>query len=269
VSLLIREDAIDLSNMGEHNFDGRTAGTNMTPLRSDYHPAMRETERRQFESPRSPQVDVFCTAMSAEEKLRHDKADIREVIENWVIFRDAAMWDQFKTVWHDDGYMMATWFQGSATEFIRVSREGFERGVSILHFLGGSNVEIATNRAIAQTKMTITQRASVHDTLVEVVCTGRFYDFFEKRNEKWAIVLRRLFYEKDRMDVVDPATQVTLEPELLASFPVGYQHLAYLQTKLGFNVKKNMPGLRGPEAQALYAHGANWLAGRSIVDAKK
>jgi len=200
--------------------------------------------------------------MTSEEKLRQDKADIREAVENWVIFRDAAMWDKFETVWHDDGYMMATWFQGSASEFIRVSREGFERGVSILHFLGGSNVEIAGNRAIAQTKMTITQRASVHDTLVEVVCTGRFYDFFEKRGEKWAIVLRRLFYEKDRMEV-------RLEPELLASFPVGYQHLAYLQTKLGFNVKKNMPGLRGPEAQALYGHGTSWLAGHSIDEAKK
>jgi hypothetical protein len=71
------------------------------------------------------------------------------------------------------------------------------------------------------------------------------------------------------MNVIDPSKQVTLEPELLASFPVGYQHLAYLQTKLGFNVKKNMPGLRGPEAQALYAHGANWLEGKPIDDAKK
>jgi len=212
---------------------------------------------------------VSCTAMSFDEKLQHDKDAIREVIENWVIFRDAAMWDKFKSVWHDDGYMMATWFQGSASEFIKVSREGFERGVSILHFLGGSNVEIAGDRAIAQTKMTITQRASMHDTLVEVVCTGRFYDFFEKRNEKWAIVLRRLFYEMDRMNVIDPSKQVTLEPELLASFPVGYQHLAYLQTKLGFNVKKNMPGLRGPEAKSLYAHGANWLEGKPIDDAKK
>jgi len=219
--------------------------------------------------PRSLRVDVSCSAMSSEEKLRRDKADIREVIENWVVFRDAAMWDKFQTVWHEDGYMMATWFQGSAADFIKVSREGFERGVRILHFLGGTNVEIVGNRAIAQTKMTITQRAPLHDTLVEVLCTGRFYDFFEERHGQWAIVLRRLFYEMDRMMVIDPSKQITLEPELLASFPVGYQHLAYLQTKLGFNVKKNMPGLRGPEAQALYDHGARWLAGHSLEDAKK
>lgn len=203
------------------------------------------------------------------DKVLNAKLAIREVVENWAIFRDAGLWDKFQTVWHDDGYMMATWFQGPATDFIKVSRDGFERGVSILHFLGGVNIEVAGNRAIAQTKMTISQRAPVHDVLVEVLCTGRFFDFFEKRKGRWAIVLRRLFYEKDRMDVVDPSKQVSLEPALLDSFPVGYRHLAYLQTKLGFNVKKDMPGLRGPETDALYAHGRNWLAGKPIDAAKR
>ena len=206
--------------------------------------------------------------MSSATELRQDKADIREVIENWVVFRDAALWEKFRTVWHDDGYMMATWFQGPATEFIKVSQAGFEKGVNILHFLGGSNIEIAGARAIAQTKMTITQRAMVHDTLVDVVCTGRFYDFMEKRDGEWGAVLRRLFYESDRMLVLDPSKKLELEKDLLAAFPVGYQHLAYLQTKLGFKVKTDMPGLRGPEGAALYAHGANWLAGGSLDSAK-
>jgi hypothetical protein len=198
------------------------------------------------------------------EQLRQDKADIREILENWIVFRDSALWEKFKTVWHDDGYMMATWFQGPASEFIKISQAGFERGVSIMHFLGGSNIEIAGDRAITMTKMTISQRAPVHDVVVDVLCSGRFYDFFEKRNGRWAIVLRRLFYEKDRMDPVDPSQTVTLEPELLNSFPIGYRHLAYLQTKAGFTLKKDMPGLRGPEAERLYQHGADWLAGKPV-----
>jgi hypothetical protein len=202
--------------------------------------------------------------MGTDVELRQDKADIREVLENWIIFRDSALWEKFKTVWHDDGYMMATWFQGTAQEFIKVSQAGFERGVSIMHFLGGSNIELVGNRAITMTKMTISQRAPVHDVVVDVLCSGRFYDFFEKRDGKWAIVLRRLFYEKDRMDPVDPSQTVKLEQDLLNSFPIGYRHLAYLQTKAGFTLKKDMPGLRGPEADALYAHGANWLKGHPV-----
>ena len=110
-----------------------------------------------------------------------DKLAIREVIENWALWRDAGDWERFATVWHDDGWMTATWFQGPAREFIEVSREGFERGVSILHFLGGFTCDIAGDRAIAQTKMTINQRARWTGVLVDVVCTGRFYDFLEKR----------------------------------------------------------------------------------------
>src|ERR1700748_3518749 len=98
--------------------------------------------------------------------------------------------------------MMATWFQGPAPDFIRISREGFERGVRILHFLGGTSVDLAGDRAIAQTKMTITQRTTVEDVECDVVCTGRFYDFLERRAETAPpprLVLRQPIYEIDRL----------------------------------------------------------------------
>src|SRR5450759_270106 len=184
-----------------------------------------------------------------------DRLAIRDLVENWAVYRDARLWDQFRTVWHEEGVMMATWFQGPFEEFIRVNQEGWNKGVSILHLLGGTSVELAGTRAIAQTKMTISQRAMVHDVQVDVLCTGRFYDFFEKRAERWAIVLRRLFYEKDRMDPVDPSATVKLDQKILAQFPEGYKHLAYLQSSLGFKVKTDMPGLKGPDADELYAKG--------------
>jgi hypothetical protein len=152
---------------------------------------------------------------------------------------------------------------GSAADFIKVSIEGWNKGVSILHFLGGTSIDVAGNRAISQTKMTISQRARVEEHLVDVVCTGRFYDFFEKRDGKWGIVLRQPIYEKDRMDAIDPdpARPLKLDEGILKQFPEGYRHLAYLQTKIGYAVKKDMPGLKGPEVEALYARGARWLAG--------
>src|SRR5262245_4023358 len=166
--------------------------------------------------------------------------------------------------------MTATWFQGPASRFIEVSRAGFERGVSILHFLGGFTCDVSGARAIAQTKMTINQRAKVDGVEVDVVCTGRFYDFLEKRAprpdrptgvEGWGIVRRQPVYEKDRMDPVDPAARLTLDAALLATFPEGYRHLGYLQSKNGFTVKDGLPGLRGAAVEKLYAEGRAWLAG--------
>jgi SnoaL-like protein len=193
--------------------------------------------------------------------IAHDELEIRRVVERWVLWRDAGDWERFATVWHDDGFMMATWFQGPAADFVRVSREGFERGVSILHFLGGGDVEVAGDRAIAQTKMTISQRATVHDVLCDIVCTGRFYDFFERRAGRWAIVLRQPIYEQDRLDPVDPGASLALDPELLGRFPAGYRHLAYAQAQIGYDVKPDMPGLTGPQVAHLYERGARWLAG--------
>ncbi len=200
--------------------------------------------------------------------MRADRQAIRDLVENWAVWRDAGDWARFATVWHDDGWMMATWFQGPAADFIRVSREGFDKGVSILHFLGGTAIDLAGDRAVAQTKMTINQRALVHDVLCDVVCTGRFYDFLEKRGGKWGVVLRQPIYEKDRMDPVDPAATLTLDPAVLARFPEGYRHLAYLQDGLGFEVKTDMPGLKGPVVEALYGRGADWLAGRPLLAPK-
>jgi len=189
---------------------------------------------------------------------------IRDLVENWAVWRDARLWDRFRTVWHADGRMMATWFQGGFEDFLKVNDEGWTRGVRILHFLGGSSIDVAGQRAIAQTKMTISQRAPVEGVICDVVCSGRFYDFFEKRKNRWGLVLRQPIYEKDRLDPVDPAAKLVLDRDLLARFPEGYRHLAYLQTKIGYQVKTDMPGIEGPELERLYARGARWLKGESL-----
>lgn len=191
-----------------------------------------------------------------------DKLAIREIVENWVIYSDSGDWDRFAALWHEGAWMSATWFQAPATEFVRARREGFERGVSIIHFLGAFTCDVVGDRAIAQTKMTISQRAPVDGALADVTCTGRFYDFFEKRAGRWGMVRRQPIYEKDRIDFVGPGSAPELDQELLARFPEGYRHLAYLQTRVGYAVKESgMPGLKGPEVERLYAEGEAWLEG--------
>jgi hypothetical protein len=190
-----------------------------------------------------------------------DRLAIVEVVHNWALWRDAGDWERFRTVWHDDGWMTATWFQGPAAEFIKVSKAGFDKGVSILHFLGGSSVDVKGSRAIAQTKMTISQRGDIDGQTVDVVCTGRFYDFFEKRGGKWGIVRRQPIYEKDRMDPLDPSVQIKLDVDLLGTLPEGYRHLGYLQSKLGYRIKRDLPQLKGEVVERLYRHGAAWLDG--------
>jgi len=185
---------------------------------------------------------------------------IRDLVEAWAVWRDAGLWDRFATVWHDDGIMRATWFQGPYRDFIDANRRAWANGIRILHFLGGSTVDVVGRRAVAQTKMTISQRAAVDGVLCDVVCTGRFYDFFAERDGRWGLVLRQPIYERDRLDPVDPAQVPALDPERLAAWPEGYRHLAYMQSGLGYRVNPDMPQLTGSAVDELYCEGARWLA---------
>jgi hypothetical protein len=187
---------------------------------------------------------------------------IRDVVEAWAIWRDSGEWDRLLTLWHDDGEMVATWMQAPAADFVASSRAASAAGLDVLHRLAGTVIDVAGSRAVAQTKMTISQRTIVDGVTVDVACDGRFYDFFEERGGLWKIVLRQPIYERDRIDSVIPGRAIELDTELLSSFPAGYRHLAYLQTIAGMQVKRDMPGRSGPEIEALYARGRAWLAGR-------
>jgi len=193
-----------------------------------------------------------------------DRLAIRDLIDNWAMWRDTGRWDDFRKLWHADGVMMATWFQGEVDDFIKVSQQGFARGARTSHFQGGMSIDLKGRRAIAQTKMQIAQRGPVEGVVCDVVCSGRFYDFLEKRRGRWGLVLRQPIYERDRISPVDPAAKLKLDKKLLARFPEGYRHLAYLQTRNGQTVKLAMPGVTGPELEALYRRGAAWLKGKQL-----
>lgn len=195
----------------------------------------------------------------------NDTYEIRALIENWIIWRDTGDWDRFATLWLPEGRMMTTWVEASAQDFIAGGRRAFNEGMKGMHSLGGTSVDVQGSRAVAQTRMQIMQRAPVHGVLADVFCFGRFWDALEKRDGRWGLMFRQPIYELDRISPVNPNDTLTLDPELLASFPEGYRHLAYLQTGLGFKIGKALPGTRGPEVEALYERGRRWLAGEEAA----
>ena len=189
----------------------------------------------------------------------HDKLAVRQVIEDWVLWRDSGDWDRLAQLWRPDGFIMTTWCEASAEEFIARGRGAWAAGAKVLHTLDGSHIEVDGSRAIAWTKMQIVHRARVHDVQVDVVCHGRFCDAFEKADGHWGLLSRQLIYEMDRILPLEPGVTVPLDEELLSSFPEGYRHLAYVQTKLGLTVNQNLPGTRDPVTQSLLDRMRRWL----------
>ena len=191
-----------------------------------------------------------------------DVTRIKDLIVRWAVYRDALMWDKFRTVWHKDGIMKATWFEGPYEEFIRINEEGVKRGLNILHMLGGSVVEMNGTRATAMTKFMILQRATLDGILCDVTNYARHFDLWEKREGRWGLVRRVTICDKDRVEPVDTNEKLHLDQDLLNRFPQEYKHLAYLQTKVGYTVDPDVPRLSGGKAlEAVYRRGDEWLAG--------
>jgi len=189
-----------------------------------------------------------------------DTMRIRDLIERWAVYRDSFMWDKFREIWHPDGIMTATWTQGPFEDFIKITEEGLKHGLNIMHILGGSAVEVQGDRAVSMTKFMILQRAELDGVLCDVTCYARHYDLWEKRGEKWGLVYRGTIADKDRVDPVDSNVKLDLDESILRQFPTEYRYLAYLQTKVGYQVNKDCPRLSGGKAlEALYQKGADWL----------
>jgi len=190
-----------------------------------------------------------------------DQLAISTLMQRWAMARDTGDWEALIATAHPGAAMTTTWFDGTFEAFVESCRASWGKGSRSQHFLGGTVAEVEGERAIAQTRMSISVRSRLDEVEVDAVCHGRFFDRVEKRGGAWRIAKRSVIYEKDRLDPVDPSAALKLDTSLLATFPEGYRHLGYLQHKNGFTVKIGLPGLRGPEVQRLYAEGKAWLAG--------
>lgn len=197
-------------------------------------------------------------------QILEDKQKIRELAESWVMFRDAADWESFKTIWLPSGTIDTLWYQGPWEGYLERSRESWGRGMSSVHYLCGSLVEIAADRAVCRSNMKMYGRGTLDDAAYDLDATAQFCDFVEKREGNWGLAYRCVIHVKDRIDPVDARNPIQLDATLLAQQPSHYRHLAYIHARAGRLVKKDMPGLAGPEADRLKALGRSWLAGDAL-----
>ncbi len=193
--------------------------------------------------------------------LQHwlDRAAITQVVQDWGLARDTGRWDQLRACFTDDGTMSTTWFVGSADEFVARSTEGYRRGARAQHFVGAASIELRGDKAIAETRMILMARGKLDGLEVEVTCYGRFYDRFVKDAQGWRIHKRGLVYEKDRMDVINPADVLQLDRDELARYPYGYRHLAYLQGRSGLCITPDLPVPDSAALERMYAEASVWL----------
>jgi hypothetical protein len=190
------------------------------------------------------------------------KLEIAELINAWGFYRDQERWDELAAVFHDDGTISLSWYDGPYKGFVAASRKLAEnRSTRVKHTLGVPAIRVRGARAISEVNVTIMVRAKTDLGEIDTTSYARFYDRVEQRNGTWKLVKRTAIYEKDR---ADPVTMPTL-PEAFfqgaGAHPPELRFLAATLKRSGVELSKATVVDKSPALESLCKEGDAWLAG--------
>lgn len=183
-----------------------------------------------------------------------DRQEIADCINAWM-HRDLGEWDALRGLFHPDGIIEVTWFEGKFSEFVDASMRMGASDLRTKHLIGVPSVRFNATKAVVETNAVIVGEnvalgcgCSVHN---------RFYDLMEKRAGAWKIVKRQSIYDMGTFTF--PRGIVALDDELIQRHPREYTALAYVLEKSGFPVTR-LFATKGSELEkAMKAAGRAWL----------
>lgn len=198
-----------------------------------------------------------------------ERLKIREICEGWGLYRDAAEWENYSSMFHPDAYITTSWTQGRISDFIESSKEGFEKQAPngpfpyILHRICGQTVDIQGDRAISKMKVTIACRILIDGIEMDNEADTRFFFLLEKRSGVWGVSMMTLLFDKDKMVPVHPGMSFEIPEDEVKQYPSGYRYLAWAESKAGRPPKMDL-NAHGPEKDILYAKCKDWLDGKEV-----
>lgn len=186
-----------------------------------------------------------------------DRLAINDLMNGWM-HRDLSQWDELSKLFHPEGTIEVTWFEGLASKFIEGSKRMGASAIGTKHLI--TNPVIAFNaantRAISETNAMIIGLNSELD--LGATCHNRFYDMLEKREGEWRILHRQVVYDFSSFNF--PFGAVDIDKERAKRYPAAYAALAYLLEISGFPVQRVF-ATKGSELESeMKSHGMSWLA---------
>lgn len=185
-----------------------------------------------------------------------DRLQITDLITGW-IHRDLGQWEALRQLFHPDGTIEVTWFEGLASDFVEGSMRMGASDARTKHLIGTPIVTFnpAATKTIVETNAVIIGE----NVKLNVGCEGhnRFYDLAEKRHGVWKLLRRQSIY--DMATFTFPMGLVEIDRTVVAKYPREYAALAYMLEKSGFPVKRVF-ATRGSELEReMRSAGEAWL----------
>lgn len=188
-----------------------------------------------------------------------DRQQITDLMTGW-IHRDLGEWERLRDLFHPDGTIEVTWFEGLAGDFIDGSMRMGASDMRTKHLIATPvmTFNTAATKAIVETNAMIIGE----NVRLNLGCVGhnRFYDMAEKRDGVWKLFRRQSIY--DMASFTFPCGVAEVEQEIVAKYPREYAALAYLLEKSGFPLKRVFATRGSVLEQQMKAAGSAWLSGK-------
>ncbi|AVE59202.1 MULTISPECIES: nuclear transport factor 2 family protein [Citrobacter] len=186
-----------------------------------------------------------------------DRQQITDLLTGWM-HRDLGEWEQLRGLFHPDGTIEITWFEGLASDFVDGSMRMGASDIRTKHLIGTPVVTFnsCVNRAIVETNaMIIGENVKLN---LGMVTHNRFYDMAEKRDGVWKLFRRQSIY--DMGSFTFPLGVVDIDQSAVAKYPREYAALAYLLEKSGFPVTRVFATRGSALEQQMKTEGQRWLS---------
>ena len=186
-----------------------------------------------------------------------DRQQLNDLMNGW-IHRDLGEWAQLRNLFHPDGTIEITWFEGLASDFVNGSMRMGASDLRTKHLIASPRVTFnaAGNKALLETNAIII----AENVKLNLGCEShnRFYDLAEKRDGDWKLFHRQSIYDMGTFTF--PQEIVEIDPATVAKYPREYAALAYLLEKSGFPLGREF-ATRGSKLEAdMKAAGQHWLS---------
>ncbi|WP_391488060.1 nuclear transport factor 2 family protein [Leclercia tamurae] len=186
----------------------------------------------------------------------NDRQQLNDLINGWM-HRDLGEWAQLRDLFHPDGTIEITWFEGLGSDFVEGSMRMGASDLRTKHLIATPAVTFnATgNKAILETNaIIIAENVRLN---IGCECHNRFYDLAEKRDGVWRLFRRQSVYDMGTFTF--PMGPVAIDQSIVAKYPREYAALAYLLEQSGFPLGRVF-ATRGSDLEAtMKAEAKRWL----------
>jgi len=184
-----------------------------------------------------------------------DRLQILDLMNGWM-HRDLGEWDKLKDLFHPDGTIEITWFNGLGFDFVEASKGMGASDFHNKHLIGTPTVTFNNDKAIVETNAMILGE----NVRLDIACCthNRFWDRVEKRDGRWKISNRVAIYDMSAFQF--PIKNYEVDDDIVKKYPREYAALAYCLELSGFPIKSVQATKGSSLEKQIKAEGLKWLA---------